>query len=50
MYTKDNVLIGMGAIVMDNCIIEAILLLDWIVVLEGTHVDSGCICWESQEK
>ena len=41
---KDNVLIGMGAIVMDGCIIESDSIIGaGSVVLEGTHVDSGYI-------
>lgn len=40
----DNVLIGMGAIVMDGCIIESnCLIAAGAVVLEGTHVKSGSV-------
>jgi carbonic anhydrase/acetyltransferase-like protein (isoleucine patch superfamily) len=40
----DDVLIGMGAIVMDNCIIESnSIIAAGAVVLEGTHVLSGSI-------
>lgn len=40
----DNVLIGMGAIVMDGCIIESnSIIAAGAVVLEGTHVPSGTI-------
>jgi len=41
---KDNVLIGMGSIVMDNCIIESnSIIAAGSIVLEGTHVKSGSI-------
>jgi carbonic anhydrase/acetyltransferase-like protein (isoleucine patch superfamily) len=41
---KDNVLIGMGAIVMDGCIVESnSLIAAGAVVLEGTHVESGSV-------
>jgi carbonic anhydrase/acetyltransferase-like protein (isoleucine patch superfamily) len=40
----DNVLIGMGAIVMDGVIIESnSLIAAGAVVLEGTHVASGSV-------
>ena len=40
----DNVLIGMGSIVMDNCIIHSnSIVAAGAVVLEGTHVESGSI-------
>lgn len=40
----DNVLIGMGAIVMDGCIVESnSIVAAGAVVLEGTHIPSGCI-------
>lgn len=40
----DNVLLGMGSIVMDNCIIESnCIIAAGAVVLEGTHVKSGSI-------
>ena len=40
----DNVLIGMGSIVMDGCIVESnSIIAAGAVVLEGTHVPSGCI-------
>ena len=40
----DNVLIGMGAIVMDGCVIESnCLIAAGAVVLEGTHVKSGSV-------
>jgi len=40
----DNVLIGMGAIVMDRCVIESnSIIAAGSVVLEGTHVPSGVI-------
>lgn len=41
---KDNVLIGMGAIVMDNAVVEEnTIIAAGSVVLENTHVESGCI-------
>jgi len=41
---KDNVLIGMGAIVMDDCIIESnAIIAAGAVVTKGTHVASGTI-------
>jgi carbonic anhydrase/acetyltransferase-like protein (isoleucine patch superfamily) len=40
----DNVLIGMGSIVMDNCVIEEnCIIAAGAVLLEGTHVKSGSI-------
>jgi carbonic anhydrase/acetyltransferase-like protein (isoleucine patch superfamily) len=40
----DNVLIGMGAIVMDGVVIEEnCLIAAGAVVLEGTHVESGSV-------
>ncbi|MFZ5553180.1 MAG: gamma carbonic anhydrase family protein [Bacteroidota bacterium] len=40
----DNVLIGMGSIVMDHCIIESnSIIAAGAVVLEGTHVESGSV-------
>lgn len=40
----DNVLIGMGAIVMDGCVIESnCIIAAGAVVLEGTRVPSGSI-------
>jgi carbonic anhydrase/acetyltransferase-like protein (isoleucine patch superfamily) len=40
----DNVLIGMGAIVMDHCIVESnVIVAAGAVVLEGSHLQSGCI-------
>jgi carbonic anhydrase/acetyltransferase-like protein (isoleucine patch superfamily) len=40
----DNVLIGMGAIVMDNCIVESgSIIAAGAVLLEGTHVHQGSI-------
>lgn len=40
----DNVLIGMGAIIMDNAIIESnTIIAAGAVVLENTHVPSGVI-------
>ena len=40
----DNVLIGMGAIVMDGCVVESgSIIAAGAVLLEGTHVPSGSI-------
>ncbi|CAG0993734.1 MAG: gamma carbonic anhydrase family protein [Bacteroidetes bacterium] len=40
----DNVLIGMGAIVMDACVIESnCIIAAGAVLLEGTHVESGSV-------
>ncbi len=40
----DNVLIGMGSIVMDGCVIESnSIIAAGAVVLEGTHVASGSV-------
>jgi carbonic anhydrase/acetyltransferase-like protein (isoleucine patch superfamily) len=40
----DNVLIGMGAIVMDDCIVESnSIIAAGAVLTKGTHVKSGCI-------
>jgi carbonic anhydrase/acetyltransferase-like protein (isoleucine patch superfamily) len=40
----ENVLIGMGSIVMDNCVIEDnCIIAAGAVLLEGTHVESGSI-------
>ncbi len=41
---KDNVLIGMGAIVMDGVVVESnSIVAAGAVVLEGTHIESGAI-------
>ena len=41
---KDNVLIGMGSIVMDNCVIESnSIVAAGAVVTQGTIVESGTI-------
>ena len=41
---KDNVLIGMGAIVMDGCVVESnSIVAAGSVVLEGTKIESGSI-------
>jgi carbonic anhydrase/acetyltransferase-like protein (isoleucine patch superfamily) len=41
---KDNVLIGMGAIVMDGAVVESnSIIAAGAVVLEGTHIESGAI-------
>jgi|TARA_B110000240_G_scaffold39188_1_gene43496 carbonic anhydrase/acetyltransferase-like protein (isoleucine patch superfamily) len=41
---RDNVLIGMGAIVMDGVVIESnSIIAAGAVVLEGTHIESGTI-------
>ncbi|UOB18955.1 gamma carbonic anhydrase family protein [Abyssalbus ytuae] len=40
----DNVLVGMGSIVMDNCIVESnSIIAAGAVVLQGTRVESGSI-------
>lgn len=41
---QDNVLIGMGAIVMDGCVVESnSIIAAGAVVLEGTHIPAGSI-------
>ena len=41
---NDNVLIGMGAIVMDGCVVESnSIIAAGAVVLEGTHIPAGTI-------
>jgi len=41
---KDNVLIGMGSIVMDNCVVESnSIIAAGAVVTQNTHVESGSI-------
>ena len=41
---NDNVLIGMGSIVMDNCVIESnSIIAAGAILTEGTHVESGSI-------
>ena len=41
---SDNVLVGMGAIVMDGVVIESnSIIAAGAVVLEGTHIESGVI-------
>ena len=41
---KDNVLIGMGAILMDGVVVESnSIVAAGTVVLEGTHIESGSI-------
>lgn len=43
-HIHDNVLIGMGAIVMDGVVIESnSIVAAGAVVLEGTHIESGAI-------
>jgi len=40
----DNVLVGMGAIVMDKCVVKAYsIIAAGAVVLENTVIESGCI-------
>ncbi len=40
----DNVLVGMGAIVMDGCVVESnSIIAAGAVVLQGTHIASGSI-------
>ncbi|MEM9077205.1 MAG: gamma carbonic anhydrase family protein [Bacteroidota bacterium] len=41
---KDNVLIGMGSIIMDNCVVESnTIIAAGAVVTMGTHVEAGSI-------
>ena len=41
---EDNVLIGMGSIVMDNAVVESnSIIAAGAIVLEGTHVEGGSI-------
>ncbi len=41
---KDNVLIGMGAIVMDDVVIESNSIVGaGAIVTKGTHIESGCV-------
>ncbi|KPM31385.1 Hexapeptide transferase family protein [Croceitalea dokdonensis DOKDO 023] len=41
---KDNVLVGMGAIIMDDCVIESnAIIAAGAVVTKGTHVPSGTV-------
>ncbi|MCM5661852.1 gamma carbonic anhydrase family protein [Galbibacter mesophilus] len=41
---EDNVLIGMGSIVMDNCVVESnSIIAAGAVVTQNTHVESGSI-------
>ncbi|WP_228852606.1 gamma carbonic anhydrase family protein [Aegicerativicinus sediminis] len=41
---QDNVLIGMGSIVMDDCIVESnSIIAAGAVVVQNTHVEAGCI-------
>ena len=41
---RDNVLVGMGAIVMDGVVVESnSIIAAGAVVLEGTHIESGSI-------
>ena len=41
---KDNVLIGMGAIIMDDALIESnSIIAAGAIVTKGTHVESGCV-------
>src|SRR5680860_1881621 len=41
---KDNVLIGMGAIIMDDVVIESNSIVGaGSVVTKGTHIESGCV-------
>lgn len=40
----DNVLVGMGSIIMDDCVIESnSIIAAGAVLTKGTHVESGCI-------
>ena len=41
---KDNVLIGMGSIIMDNCVVESnSIIAAGAVVTAGTHVPAGSV-------
>jgi carbonic anhydrase/acetyltransferase-like protein (isoleucine patch superfamily) len=41
---KDNVLIGMGAIILDDAVIESnCIIAAGSVVTKGTHIESGCV-------
>lgn len=41
---KDNVLIGMGSIVMDDCVVESnSIIAAGAVVTKGTHIPSGSV-------
>ena len=41
---KSNVLVGMGAIVMDGVVIESnVIIAAGAVVLQGTHIESGAV-------
>lgn len=41
---KDNVLIGMGSIVMDDCVVESnSIIAAGAVVTKGTHISSGTV-------
>lgn len=41
---KDNVLIGMGSIIMDDCVVESnSIIAAGAVVTKGTHVPSGAV-------
>jgi carbonic anhydrase/acetyltransferase-like protein (isoleucine patch superfamily) len=41
---KDNVLIGMGSIIMDDCVVESnSIIAAGAVLTKGTHVESGSI-------
>jgi len=41
---KSNVLVGMGAIVMDDVVIESnVIIAAGAVVLQGTHIESGAV-------
>jgi carbonic anhydrase/acetyltransferase-like protein (isoleucine patch superfamily) len=41
---KDNVLVGMGAMIMDHVVVESnVLIAAGAVVLENSHLESNCI-------
>ncbi|TMU54342.1 gamma carbonic anhydrase family protein [Flagellimonas algicola] len=41
---NDNVLVGMGSIIMDNCVVESnSIIAAGAVVTQGTHVEAGSI-------
>lgn len=43
-HIKSNVLVGMGAIVMDGVVIESnVIIAAGAVILQGTHIESGSV-------
>ena len=48
---QDDVLIGMGSIVMDGCVVESGSIVGaGAVVTQGTRVEAGSVCWNTGEK